>query len=80
MSWEKVLEAHTVVVTKIYPAEKVALLAGESGLKINANGSNSARSEADIERYLRAVEKVLGSVALMSAKLKISGKKRILGL
>ena len=80
MSWAKVIEAHTAVAVKLYPPDTISKLSKESGIQISPSGNNSASHPIDVERYLKAVETVLGGVALVSAKMKISGKKQELGL
>ena len=80
MSWNKVLEEHTRLAVKLYPQEKITLLIQKSGIHIAPDGSNTAASEEDLNKYLRAVEEVLGQTAVVSAKLKMLNKKRTLGL
>lgn len=80
MSWDRVIEEHSRLAARLYPPEKIDLLAEKSGLTIAPDGSNDAESEEDLNRYLMAVRVVLGETAAVSAKLKLMHKKRQMGL
>lgn len=80
MSWNKVIEAHTSFAVKIYKPDQIDQLSRESGIKISADGSNTANSRADVEKYLKAVERCFGASAIFSAEMKITNKMRELNL
>ncbi len=77
--WNMAIEAHLRTARKLHSEEKISALAAESRFEITTRG-NMAKSRSDAMHYLSAVEKVLGKVAVMSAKLKIMNEARLLGL
>ncbi len=80
MSWDKVIEAHSGFAVRLYPYAQISEVARESGLTVNSNGTNTAGSYEDVERYLKAVEKILGETAAVSARLKINNKMKELNM
>lgn len=79
MGWDQVVEAHLRVLRQLHDADTIAELAKQWGVAITPEG-NRARSAEDASRYMGALEQVLGRVPAMSAKMKMTGKARELGL
>ncbi len=77
--WNEAVEAHLKVARKINSADKIQALAQAAGITIT-DTDNTASNAADLEHYLDAVGTVMGQVALISARMKITNKLRDLGL
>ena len=77
--WDQAIEAHLRVARQINPTDKIAKLAQAAGFAIGAAG-NGAANHDDVDRYLSAVASIMGEVAVISARMKITNKARELGL
>ncbi len=79
-AWSAAIEAHARRAARIYAPEKLEAVARVAGLSIAPDGSNGAASRDDVQAYLRAVERVLGAMAVASARMAILNRLRELGL
>ena len=68
--YAELVKAHASQFAKVF-AEKLSELQTAAGIRVAADGTNSASSPADVGRYVEAVRKVAGEVPYTSAKLTI---------
>lgn len=61
---------------ELYSAAKMERVARLAGLEIAADGTNTASSRQDADRYLAALKEVLGSLAVASARMAIMNRLR----
>lgn len=80
LDWDRMVEAHLRVLRAIQPPAVLEVLSRRAGFPIGAGSGNGAASYADVLRYLRAVQDVLGQGAWLSAKLLITHRMREAGL
>lgn len=78
--WDVTVEAHLRVLRVVQTPAVLEVLSRRAGFPIGAGGGNGAVSYADVLRYLRAVQDVLGKSAWLSAKLLITHRMREAGL
>lgn len=66
--YAEVVAVHAKKAMVLYKT-KTEMLRQYSGLQIAEDGSNNAHSREDVMRYLQALEKVGGPVAVISARM-----------
>ncbi len=76
IDWSVAVAAHAKLAGRLYEASELSAVARLAGLVIREDGSNTATSERDINRYVAAVEATLGEIAALSARLTITNKVR----
>ncbi len=76
IDWSAAIAAHASFAVRVYDAGAIGSLAREAKLTIRNDGSNTASCEADVKRYIEAVETTLGTVAGVSAALTVKNKIR----
>lgn len=69
------VKAHAKHAVVLYKA-KIPQLERLSGLKFAPDGSNTAASVEDVQRYLTAIKAIGGQVAFISAKLLLTNTLR----
>ena len=63
-----IVKIHAESFVKIY-AQKVTDLQSLSGIKVSANGANTASSPSDVMKYLEAIKQIAGDMIYNSAKI-----------
>lgn len=66
--YAEVVKAHAQNFAKTYPG-KLAELQSLSGIRVSADGTNTASSLADVAKYVQAVKQIAGDVSYTSAKI-----------
>jgi len=66
--YAEVVKAHAQSFAKIYPG-KLEELQSLAGIRVTADGTNTASSAADVVRYVEAIRQIGGDVAYTSARL-----------
>lgn len=78
-NYAEVVKAHAKHAVVLYKA-KLPQLERLSGLQFSPDGSNTAKTAEDVQRYLTAVKAVGGQIAFISAKMLLTNTLRKLGL
>lgn len=75
MKYARIVQLHAESFAKIY-GQKLPEVQSLAGIKINPDGSNTAASPADVNKYLQAVKKIAGDVVYNSAKIVLTNAAR----
>jgi hypothetical protein len=66
--YAEVVKAHAQNFARIYP-QQLAELQSLSGVRVAADGTNTASSPTDVVKYAQAVKQIAGDVSYTSARL-----------
>jgi hypothetical protein len=78
-TYSDAVKAHAQNASKIYK-EKWAEIERLAGLKILPDGTNTASTADDVQRYVKAIQAVAGLVGYTSAKMQVRNAILKLGL
>ena len=70
--YAEVVKAHAQAFAKLYPG-KLDELQTLTGIRVAADGTNTASSAGDVVRYVQGVRQIAGEVAYTSARLTARG-------
>lgn len=73
------IKEHAKIAVQIYKV-RLGELETQSGLKFFSDGTSSASTAQDVQRYLQAIKAVGGQVSYISAKMVITNAIHKLGL